>query len=98
LRAVERVTRTKLAITDAPVKPAPAPAPIANSGADGRPQRNRKPASQKPAQKNRRPEQKTSEHRQAVAPKATTNGDRHTKKQRPFRRESRKSSVALKDA
>lgn len=98
LRAVERVTRTKLAITDAPVKPAPAPAPIANSGADGRPQRNRKPASQKPAQKNRRPEQKTSEHRQAVAPKATTNGDMLTQTKRPFRRKRRNSSGAPKAA
>ncbi|MBB5703460.1 ATP-dependent RNA helicase RhlE [Ochrobactrum daejeonense] len=87
LRAVERVTRGKLPIKDAPVELAPPPAPRsgAQNGAPGeRPQKTQHRKGGTP-QKHRRPAPKAGEHRSGghsaseAAPKA----------KRPFRRKRR---------
>ncbi len=81
LRAVERVTRRKLTIEDAPVKLGPAP--VAKTPAP-REAGEARPAAGKP-QKHRRPAQKPGEHRSSLAGPAGDAG----KEKRPFRRKRR---------
>jgi len=89
LRAVERVTRSKLTIKEAPVKLAPAPA--AKFDDEERPQQNRKPGSHSVPQKHRRPASKmakSGEHRSTPAAKPAS-GDAAAKPKRPFHRKRR---------
>lgn len=93
LRAVERVTRNKLTIKEAPVKLAPAPAARADD--DLKPQQNRRPGSHSVPQKHRRPAskmaQKSTEHRANPAAKPAT-GDAAAQPKRPFHRKRRPGS------
>nr|WP_235818085.1 DEAD/DEAH box helicase [Brucella thiophenivorans] len=90
LRAVERVTRTKLTIKEAPVKLAPAPA--AKFDDADKPERSRKPGSHGVPQKHRRPANKmaksSGEHRANPAPKPAS-GDAAAQPKRPFHRKRR---------
>ncbi|KAA9366429.1 DEAD/DEAH box helicase [Brucella sp. HL-2] len=90
LRAVERVTRNKLTIKEAPVKLAPAPAARADD--DQKPQQNRRPGSHSVPQKHRRPAskmaQKSGEHRANPAAKPAA-GEGAAKPKRPFHRKRR---------
>lgn len=90
LRAVERVTRTKLTIKEAPVQLAPAQA-VKFDDAD-RPERSRKPGSHGVPQKHRRPANKmaksSGENRSTPAPKPAS-GEAAAKPKRPFHRKRR---------
>ena len=89
LRAVERVTRSKLPIKDAPVKPAPAPVGRDTATDAEKPRHNnRKPGSQNGPQKHRRPAQKAGEHRPAG-----TSSEAAPKAKRPFRRKRRNAAA-----
>lgn len=90
LRAVERVTRSKLTIKEAPVKLAPAPAPKFDDAED-KPRSDRKPGSHSVPQKHRRPANKmakSGENRSTPAPKPAT-GEAAAKPKRPFHRKRR---------
>jgi len=90
LRAVERVTRNKLTIKEAPVKLAPAPAAKFDDAED-KPRFDRKPGSNGVPQKHRRPAHKmakSGEHRAAPAAKPAT-GEAAAKPKRPFHRKRR---------
>ncbi|AKO28108.1 hypothetical protein P038_02330 [Brucella abortus 99-9971-135] len=81
LRAVERVTRSKLSIKDAPVKLAPAPVA---KGPAPQGQRTEQAESRKaPAHKHRRPAQKAGEQHRAGAHASA--GEAAPKPKRPFR-------------
>lgn len=85
LRAVERVTRSKLSIKDAPVKLAPAPVA---KGPAPQSQRTEQAESRKaPAHKHRRPAQKAGEQHRAGAHASA--GEAAPKPKRPFRRKRR---------
>ncbi|MCK1974981.1 hypothetical protein LNK20_20055, partial [Bacillus safensis] len=82
LRAVERVTRSKLPIKDAPVELAPAPAPRAATPGE-RPQKTHRKGGM--PQKPRRAAPKARDHRGA----AHATAEAAPKAKRPFRRKRR---------
>ncbi|TPF75948.1 DEAD/DEAH box helicase [Brucella gallinifaecis] len=93
LRAVERVTRNKLTIKEAPVKLAPAPAPKFDDAED-RPRSDRKPGSHSVPQKHRRPANKmakSGEHRSGQSSQGAkpVGGEGAAKPKRPFHRKRR---------
>lgn len=94
LRAVERVTRTKLPIKEAPVKlaPAPAAAPRISIVGEDKPQKTQHRKGPSP-QQHRRPAQKPGEHRggnhASAGGHANATGEAAPKAKRPFRRKRR---------
>jgi len=93
LRAVERVTRNKLTIKEAPVKLAPAPAPKFDDAED-RPRSDRKPGSHSVPQKHRRPANKmakSGEHRSGQGSQGSkpAGAEGAAKPKRPFHRKRR---------